>query len=464
MSAFTPLLEPRSIAVVGASTVEGKTGNVILSNLIENGFGGPVYPIHPTASEILGLRAYPTLSHVPGPVDLVFVVVPRELVKEVMEQCERKGVRAACIVSAGFAEAGEEGAKAQAELEAIIRRSGIRCIGPNTIGFVNAQTRVVGSFTPLREWRAGPVALAAQSGTFCGALADELLALESQRLGFALAVSLGNKIDLDEVDFVTYAGANPAVRVVALHLESLRRPRAFLDEAGRVAREKPVVVLKPGRSATGARASASHTGALAANDRLVDAGFRQFGITRAYDLEEFLAYIKAFAYQPLAPGPRVGIVTWSGGNGVMAVDEMAEAGLELATFVPETERRLAAMLPAWQPAQNPADLWMALGSGNRRAHEEGIGAALDDPGTDAVLAILLPLPITDFPEVREVFAAARARHPEKPLFLTMIGGPVKRRWMTELEGLEIPIFSGTRLPVLALAAMERYRRYRERGR
>lgn len=454
------LFEPASIAVIGASATEGKAGFTVLRNLLDHQYRGALYPVNPRGGTILGLPAYRDLAAIPGPVEAAFVIVPAERANEAVEACAARGIRAGVIVSSGFGEAGPEGQRREEALRAVVRRSGMRCIGPNTVGYVSMARSLVGSFVPYERWEDGPVALAGQSGLFAGVLVEEIMHRRTQRLGIRVALSFGNKIDVDEADFLDYAGADPRVGVVALHLEAIQRPRELLAAAARVVPRKPVIAFKTGRSEMGAAAAASHTGSLASNEALVDAALRQAGMVRAHTLDEFLALIKAFAYQPLPRGPRVGVVTLSGAAGVMAADEMAEAGLELARFAEGTLARVAPLLPDWQRPGNPLDFWMALAAGSRRSHAAVLEAVLDDPQTDAVLAILLPYSGTRFPEVREVFAAARERHPEKPLFLTLFGGAVKGEWEEALEGLRIPIFSGTALPVKALAAMVGYARRR----
>jgi acyl-CoA synthetase (NDP forming) len=456
------VLEPRSVAVVGASPNPGKTGHVLLENLVVNGFPGPIYPIHPTADAILGRRAYPSLLDVPGDVDLVFFLLPARFIPALYADCERKGVKAAVIIAAGFAEAGEEGAQAQRELEGLVRRTGVRCVGPNTVGLINMGARLSASFVLFERWQDGPIALGSQSGIFAGAAADEVMAREVQRIGIGVSLAFGNKIDLDETDFLEWAWTNDPTRVIGLHLEGLRDPRRFLALASRVKRDKPVVVLKPGRTPSGARASSSHTGSLAVDDAILDHALRQYGVVRAADLAEFLELLKAFAYQPPPRGRRVGVVTFSGANGVMAVDELTSHGFDLAVLGPATGERLRKFLPPWQPPANPLDLWASLGAGNRLVHEEGIHALLDDADVDAVLAILLGLANADFDGIRDVFAAARARHPDKPLYVVCIGGAVKRRWLAEIEGLNVPVFDTTGMAARALAAARAYAEARDR--
>jgi acetate---CoA ligase (ADP-forming) len=456
------VLEPRSVAVVGASPNPEKSGHVLLKNLVVNGFPGPIYPIHPSAGEILGLRTYPSLLDVPGEIDLVFFLLPAPFIPSLYADCENKGVKAAVIIAAGFAEAGDAGARAQRDLEALVRRTGVRCVGPNTVGLINMDARLAASFVLFERWEDGPIALGSQSGIFAGAAADEVMAREVQRIGIGTSLAFGNKIDLDESDFIEWAWKDRRTKVIGLHLEGLREPRRFLSLASRVKRDKPIVVLKPGRTPGGAQASSSHTGSLAVDDAVLDHALRQYGVVRANDLAELLEFLKAFAYQPTPPGRRVGVVTFSGANGVMAVDELVTHGFEVPSFGPATETRLRKFLPPWQAPANPLDLWAALGAGRRLVHEEGIHAVADDDDIDAVLVILLALANADFEGIRDVFATAQDRHPQKPLYGVIIGGAVKRRWLAEIEGLKVPIFDTTGMAVKALAAARSYAEARER--
>lgn len=451
---------PRSVAVVGASSSRGKAGYFLFKNIIDGNYRGRVYPVNPGAKRIRGRKSYASISELPEAVDLAFLVVSHAQVAPVLRDCALKKVKAVAIVTAGFAEVGEKGRKSQAEIARIIRDAGMRALGPNSVGLVSAPNRLMGSFVPFPKWPAGTVAIAAQTGIFTGAFADELAEQRTQRIGLSRSICLGNAMDVDEVDFLEYAVKDPATKVVALHLESFRRPRALLSAANRGRQKKPVIVLKTGRTEDGARAAASHSGALASQDRVVNAALKQYGIVRADTLEEFIGITKAFAWQPLPRGNRVAIITLSGALGVMAVDEMHGTGLRLAQFGSATVRMIGALMPEWQPVRNPADVWMALGSGPRRAHEEILGATLADRGVDMVLCILLPIPNADFPRVREVFGNLKRAHPGKPLFLILIGGRVKQRWLRELEPLHLPVYSD---PRSAVRAMEAMRFYAEQG-
>ncbi len=457
MRDLAPLLEPASVAVVGASTNPNKSGGLLLKNIVQGGYKGRIYPINPRATEILGHRAYPSVEALPAPVDAAFIVVPRQAVRAALEACARKGVRSAIIITAGYREVGGEGAVEQEAIAGIARRTGIRVIGPNTIGMVCLQARLLATFVPFEDWQDGPVAVFAQTGIFAGAPMLGVMSQPYQRLGLRMSIDAGNKPDVDEVDFLGYVADREDVQVVGLHLESIADLEAFLRAARRVTARKPVVLFKPGRTAAGAAASTAHTGSTPGDDALLDAGLRQAGLIRAYDFEEFIAFLRAFSSQPIPRGERLGIVTYSGALGVVASDEAVEHGLALACWAPETQARLQGLVPEWQPVGNPADLWVAVDTvGARTAQAGALEAVLADPYTDALLAIILAVPAADFEDVRDAFATMREAHPDKPLFLVLYGGPVRERWLREIEGLNIPVFPGSGLAIRALRAMCRY--------
>lgn len=455
MKDLTPLLAPRSVAVIGASADAAKSGGILFKNIKDGGFEGPLYPVNPRAATVQGLKAYPSVAALPEAVDLAYIVLPRERVAQALAECAEKGVGAACIIAAGFGESDDWGRAAEAELKAIVARSGIVVAGPNTVGLVNAERRLMGSFVPFPTWQDGGVALFGQSGLFAGVYILQVMSQDAQRLGVRLSLAVGNKIDVDEVDFLAFAAADAKTRVIGLYLESLRRPRAFLDLAREVRERKPIVVLKSGRTREGARASASHTGALATDDALLDAALRQHGIVRATDEDDFVDCLKALSMLAPPKGRRVAVLTTSGAVGVLMTDQLSEAGLALADFAPPTLEKLRSVLPAWQPASNPYDFWVAIDFvDHRAAHEIPLEAALSDPGVDMVLALLLAVPNADFEGFREVFASLRARHPGKPLALVIHGGAgVRDRWLADLEGLNVPVFRSSSAAVRGLRAL-----------
>ena len=461
-SSLRALFEPKSIAVVGASSKKGKTSYFLMQNLLKGGYAGKVYPVNPNAKKIFKYKSYPSVLDIPDEIDLAFLVVTNDVVERVLLDCSKKNVKAVMIVTAGFAEVGEQGAELQKRVAEFLRSHGMRGLGPNSVGMVNASQKLVGSFVPFSRWPEGTIAMASQSGIFAGALVADFAAERTQRIGLSMAVCFGNKVDVDEVDFLEYAAEDPATKVIALHLESFRRPREFLSLANRVKQTKPVVVLKTGRTAEGAKAAASHTGSLAAPDRLVDAALRQYGVVRAESLDDFKGMLRGFAWQPLPRGRRVGVLTFSGALGVMTVDEMKVAGLELAKLSPSTVQTIARLMPKWQGVENPVDGWVALGAGARKIHEEMMEALLADPNVDMVFGILLPIPNSDFPDEREVFDGLMRRHPDKPIFLLLVGDRVKERWLKELDDLHLPNYVDPRTAVRAMQAMCSYAEQRNR--
>lgn len=461
MPALSPLLEPRSIAVVGASASAEKPGHIILKNILANGFAGAVHPVNPRGGEILGRRTHPALSAIPGELDLAVLVLPRESVLPVLKEAAGRGVRAAVIVSAGFAEVGPEGRRLQAELQEVAVRTGIRCLGPNTIGFLNRPNRLVATFIPFRDWQDGPISLMGQWGIFAGALGDDLMNRESQRLGIGKNVSFGNMMDLDEVDFLEYCAQDPKTGLVGVHVEAMRRPERFFDLAREAGLRKPVILLKPGRTPEGAEAASRHTGERATDEGRVREGVARSGAVRARDLDEFLGFLLGFSRQPLPRGKRVAVLSYSGGSNVLAVDELTDAGLALARLSGETRRRLGNLLPEWQPVFDPADIGVAQGHENRKTHGEALAAVLDDPGVDAVLYILCAVPNSDFDGVGETFRGAASAHPEKPVFLVTMGGAVKRSWLRDLEDTRLPVYPTPSLPIRTLGAMHRLAAFRK---
>jgi acetyltransferase len=452
-SALHYFFAPRSVAVVGASSTKGKAGHFLFRNLLDGGYRGRLYPVNPASRRVLGCTTYASITDVPEPVDLAFLVVSSSHVMPALRECGRRGVKAVTIVTAGFAEVGDEGRARQVEISRLLREHRMRAVGPNSVGLVSAPSALMGSFVPFPNWPAGRVAVAAQTGIFTGALADQLSARSTQRIGFSRSLCLGNSVDIDEVDFLEYAARDPQTDVVAVHLESFKRARAFLSAANRAKRRKPIVVMKTGRTEEGARAAASHSGALAARDRIVDAALRQYGVVRASTLEDFIGIAKALAWLPPPRGNRVGIVTLSGAMGVMAVDEMHSTGLTLARFSSETVAAVSRYLPDWQPVRNPADVWMALSNGPEKAHADVLGAVLRDRGVDMLLCILLPIPNADFAAVRQVFRRLQRAHPAKPIVLVLVGGRVKDRWLREIEPLRLPVYSDPAAAVRALEAV-----------
>lgn len=455
------LLDPARVAVIGASNDERKPGHQLLRNIQDGGYDGEIIPINPRQETILGLRCYPSIAQAPDDVDVAFVVLGRERVAEAVAQCAEQRVGAVVIVTAGFQEADEWGRSVQEEIARVLAGSATVAIGPNTIGYVSMGRRLLGSFAPFDEWDDGPVAIVAQTGVYAGAVASELMKRESQRLGIGVSVDIGNRIDLDETDFLDALAAREGIGVIGFHIEDFTQARRFLARAAEVKKAMPIVVLKPGVTPQGAEASASHTGALATDDRLVAQLLDQHGIIRATDEQDFLAFLTSFARAPLPAGRRVGIVTYSGALGVIATDRVVQHGLELAELSPETVAAVSDVVVGWQTVRNPVDLWTGVEIDPERSFRVGLSSVMADPGVDQVLAILFATPNAAFEGLAAAFAELRTAHPEKPLHAVFVGelGP---QWSKGIEGCQIPVHATVDLAARALSATARYAEQRDR--
>lgn len=453
MRDITSLVAPRSIAVIGASSNPTKAGGMLFSNLAQGRFIGRLYPINARNAEVMGHAAYRSLAEIPEKVDLVFIVVPQQQVEDAVRQCVEAGSRAACIVTAGFAERGAAGRQDEARLRDIARAGNLLLAGPNTIGLVNANVGMMGSFVNFPRWEKGGISVFAQTGIFTGGVALTVMNADTQRLPMSKSIDVGNKIDVDEIDFLNYAEQDPETTVVGFYIERVDDPATFLAKAQALGKNKPVVVLKPGRTGPGRTASGAHTGSPAIPEGDLDRELQRRGIIRVSDEEEFVDTLRALALLPRARGRRVGIATTSGALGVIGTDLVVESGLEMAAFRPETLQRLQTILPDWMEAANPFDFWVGVDiKGGREAHDVGLGAVFADPHVDMVLCTLMAAASADFEEFGPLLKSLRDKH-DKPVAMVIYGGDDRVRWMNVLEGSGIPIFNSTRAAVKALAAL-----------
>jgi acetyl coenzyme A synthetase (ADP forming)-like protein len=377
--------EPASIAVVGASRREGAIGRLLLDNLIRCGFHGPVYAVNAQATEIAGVRCFPSVHAIGAPVDLAIIVVPAPAVEAVILDCARAHVRGVVVISAGFAEVSGDGRQAEARLAALVRSAGMRMVGPNCLGVLSAVPAFSMNATFGSPWPTpGCVSILSQSG----GLGDAMVDYAAERsMGIADFVSIGNKADVSEHDVLAYWADDPNTRVIALYLEGLGSPREFARVAREVARKKPIVALKAGRSASGSRAAASHTAALASLDVGIDALFVQTGVLRVRSLQELYDVVTLLSTQPLPEGRGVGVVTNSGGPGILLADACEAHGLTLPELAPETQRRLRDFLPSAASVRNPVDMIASATPDQFARAIETVGA---DPNVDSVVAIYLP--------------------------------------------------------------------------
>ncbi len=444
------LFEPRSVAVIGASRERGKIGAEILHNLVATGFRGAILPVNPSAAEIEGVRCYARLADIEGPVDLAVISVPAAAVPAAIDDCVAKGVQGVVVITAGFAETGEEGRRREAALLEKVRDAGMRMVGPNCMGLVNTNpaVRLNATFAPTYPPE-GRVALSSQSGALGLALLDYAARLN---LGISTFVSVGNKADVSSNDLVQYWAEDPRTDVILLYLESFGSPGDFSRIARRIARRKPIVAVKAGRSRAGARAASSHTGALAESDTVVDALFRQAGVIRTGTLEELFDVAALLAHQPVPRGRRVAIVTNAGGPGILAADACEAQGLELPPLAAETAAALRAFLPAAASVANPVDM---LASAPPEHYERTLELVLSDPNVDSVLTIFIPPIATDSDAVAGAIVAGTRAAGEKPvlaIFMSARGAPPILQ--------PIPSYAFPEPAAIALARAVEYGRWR----
>lgn len=443
---------PRSVAVIGASRKRGTISGEVLHNIMSYGFNGPVYPVNPVSPIVQSMVSYPTVEAIPGPVDLGVVVVPAAQVLEVARQCARKGVRALVVITAGFAEAGQSGREAQEELVKICRDSGMGLIGPNCMGIISTHpdVRLNATFAPVPAPHGG-VGFMSQSGGLGLAIMDYAGALG---LGFSTFVSVGNKADISGNDLIRYWESDPQTKLILLYLESFGNPRKFSRIARSVARTKPIIAVKSGRSPAGARATSSHTGALiAASDVTVDALFRHSGVIRTDTLEEMFDVAALLTSQDAPKGRRVAILTNAGGPGILCADACAAEGLEVPTFSDVTRTRLRELLPAEASVSNPVDMIASATAGQYLEAMKILGA---DPGIDAIVVIFIPPLVTRAEDVAAaIVEGARSLAGRKPLltvFMQSRGVPEELR----SADVRVPSYSFPENAARALARVATY--------
>jgi len=446
--------QPQSVAIIGASRDPEKLGYAVVYNLKNGGFPGALYPVNPKADRILGLQAYPSILDIPDPVDLAVIVIPYSYVPAVLEQCGQKGVSSVVVISAGFREAGREGLDRERELIEISQRYGLRLIGPNCLGVIDTDTPLNASFAAGMP-PSGPIAFMSQSGALGTAVLDIAMA---GSIGFSKFVSLGNKADVSEIDLLEAWEDDPASRVILIYVEGVPDGQKFIQVARRVTRKKPVVAIKSGVTAAGSRAVSSHTGSLAGSEAAYKAAFRQAGIIRATSMESLFDYARAFAYQPLLAGDRIGIVTNAGGPGILATDALEHAGLRIPRLTPETTRALTDYLPGAASAANPVDV---LGDAMADRYEQAIELVLQDPNVDGLIVILTPQAMTEI-EATAHAVGRMAKKSTKPVLGCFMGEERIRVGIDILRQYGVPNYPFPERAAQALAAMSTYRREQQR--
>ncbi len=452
------IFEPASIAVVGASRHEGSIGRAILDNLVKCRFHGAMYAVNARAAEIDGLRCFPSVSAIGTPVDLVIIAVPAAAVEEVVKDCARARVRGVVVISAGFAEVSEDGRKVEARLAEIVRSAGMRMVGPNCMGVLNTNPAFSMNATFAPSWPpSGGVSMLSQSGALGLAMLDRAVELN---MGIADFVSVGNKADVSANDLLSYWADDPKTRVIALYLESFGNPRKFARIAPDVARKKPIVAVKSGRSAAGTRAAASHSAALASLDVGVDALFAQAGVIRTNTLEELFDVVSLLSTQPLPGGRRVGVVTNAGGPGILLADACEAHGLALPELAHETQDALRGFLPPTASVKNPVDM---IASATPEQFARAIEAVGADPVVDSLVVIYIPPLVTKPEEIAAAVARAAGTVPsDKPVAAVFMGSRGTPPTLAGGPRGHIPSYSFPENAALALSAAVRCAEWRKR--
>jgi acyl-CoA synthetase (NDP forming) len=449
--------EPNGVAVIGATPEPYSGGRFLIANLTL-GYQGPIYPVNPKYDEILGLKCYSRVSDIPGPLDLALIFVPADVVPQVLEDCVAKGVRGAILESSGFAEVGPEGKGLQDHCLAIAQKGGMRLWGPNCMGLIDTSKRYVFSFITPEAWQEvinpGGVSLIVQSGLLSAGFVTTLMG--DKTLGLAKVCSIGNRSDVEETELLEYLLRDPATNVIALYLESFIHGRRFFELA--LSSEKPIVVLKGGKTPLGAEASASHTASLAGNNELVRGVLRQAGVHQADDFFEMVDIARTLEkdfrlQQPPEGKARIAILSYSGAAGIVTTDHLVANGLTLAQLSPKTLKRLEELSPPWMPVRNPVDYWPAAEKhGLVLAYKHGIETLHDAPEVDGMIIHLFAGFGIWFLDMKEIMPGIK--RPRKPILFWLIG-PEKGREPTRmtLEGEGWPTFHEIHRTVKVMASL-----------
>jgi acetyltransferase len=406
---------PKNVAVVGATENPGSVGRTIMWNLITNPFGGAVFPVNPKRAAVLGVKSYPTLSAIPEPIDLAVIVTPAKSVPGLVQECVDLGIRGCIIISAGFKETGPAGAELERQIMEIARGK-MRIIGPNCLGVMMPLTGLNATFAGAMA-RPGNVAFISQSGALCTSVLDWSF---QENVGFSAFMSIGSMLDVNWGDLISYLGDDPQTKSIVIYMESIGDARSFLSSAREVALNKPIIIIKAGRTEAAAHAAASHTGSLTGSDEVLDSAFRRVGVLRVDQISDIFYIVEALAKQPRPKGRRMTIVTNAGGPGVLATDALIQGGGELTEISPETIEELNSFLPAAWSHNNPIDI---LGDAEPARYAKALEVAARDPNSDGLLVILTPQAMTDPTETAEQL---------KP-YANSLGKPVIASWMGGAE-------------------------------
>lgn len=423
---------PNSIAIVGATDKEGSVGSTLLKNLLDSDFSGKIFPVNPKRSYILNTECYPSLSSLPMKVDLAVIVIPARGVLPVIEECVRLGIPSAIIISAGFKELGKDGLALEQQILAEASKSGLRIIGPNCLGVMNPHIHLNATFAAAMALP-GKIAFLSQSGAMCTAVLDWSL---QAKIGFSAFVSIGSMADVDWGDLISYLGTDESTETIFIYMETIGNPSKFLSAVEVISRKKPIIVIKPGKTAAAAKAAASHTGAMAGSDDIFDACLQRGGVLRVDTISELFDMILTLSKQPMPKGPNLCLITNAGGPAVLATDATSIYGARLATLSSDTISALNQFLPPAWSHSNPVDI---LGDAGAERYAKTLSVVAKDPAIDGILVVLSPQDMTD--PVGTAEALITHRHvPDKPILASWMGGEHVMEGAQLLDGSGIPAF------------------------
>ncbi len=445
------IFKPRSVAVIGASRTKQTIGNEIIHNLIEYEFNGKIFPVNPKASVIHSMKCYPTVLDIPDEVDLAIIVVPKKLILKVIDQCGKKGVKGLVVITAGFRETGGKGMLLEQKLHEKVKKYGMRMVGPNCMGVINTDddVRLDATFAATAPPE-GKVGFVSQSG----ALGEAILAYaRNLNLGVSMFVSMGNRTDISGNDLIEYWEDDPNVQLILMYLESFGNPRRFTQIARRITKKKPILTVKAGRTAQGARAASSHTGSIVGLDIATESLLEQCGVIRASSIEEMFMLAMAFANQPIPKGHRIAIVTNAGGPAILATDACIGLGLELSHFETGTTRQLKKILPPEASVSNPVDM---IASADPSTYSKVLNVVKRDRNVDGIIAIFVSPVMIDAYEIA-LNIVQSSRDLRIPILTCFMGKERGHEAIEELRRNKIPVYSFPEDAALAMAAMDRYR-------
>ncbi len=457
MPKLDSILKPRTVAVVGASRTPNSIGYQVVANLVQFGFTGAVYPVNPKAHAIHSIRAWPSVSDIPEPVDLAVVVVPKDYVQQVAEQCAESGVKGLVIISAGFRETGAEGAERERRLMDLVRENGMRMVGPNCMGVLNAAPDYAmnATFAPTMP-PFGQVGFVSQSGAMGLSVLDYA---KEYGIGISQFVSMGNKPDVSGNDLLLQWEDDPSVEIILMYVESFGNPTHFRQIASRITRNKPIIIVKAGRSEVGARAATSHTGSLAEGDAEAEALMQQAGVLRATSVEELFDLAMGFTGGRLPKGRRVAVLTNSGGPGILTADALELSGLSVPELEPQTVAKLAPLFPAEASIRNPLDM---IASATPEGYRAALDSLLSDDKIDAAVVIFVPPLGVQQEDVARAIVEVGQKNPDTPVLTVLMGREGLPQGKAQLHHAGIPAFIFPESATRALTAMARYRELRDR--